>query len=499
MDIEKILIEVNIPEEQFKKHLDLPENNKILFSGIFGIGKTYFLKKFFNDSKKYNVVHLSPVNYSIASNEDIFRLIKFDILYNLIVEKNYDIQNNFKNINEEKIDFYDIYGFVNYNFTFLLAYMLHFIPKIGKASSNFAEKTKILWDNYILKLNDKENLIKEVSDFAHNMERHYLYENDIIVTIINDALNNFKQERKDNILIIDDLDRIDPKHIFRLLNIFSANTDDNIDSKYKHFSFDRIIFVLDIKNVRNIFHSQYGSSTDFSGYIDKFYSYEVFEFDNISAIMDSLSKILNSINTPDKYKAIFNLQEDSFIKRTIELVLITLIKNNALNLRTLLKFSGKEYSISGYQIMFKNHVKHASFQIPIILVYDFLKSIFGSHDGLMRAIKRSIRNINIDKHRYNLNWFTGMLLLILDCENHRFKVNISKDKIYKYACKEYSFTFHYSVRKNYQYNAQIFGGVVEKVLNEHDEEVELEFDVFFHILHKTFEKINDLQSSIVYV
>ncbi len=495
----KILIDTTTPEKQFEQHLNIIGNEKIIFSGIFGIGKTYFLKRFFKQHEKYNVIHLFPVNYSIATNEDIFKLIKYDILYELIVEKKYDIENDYNIIND-KADFYDIYGFINYNIVFLFAYSLHFIPIIGKASSSFLEKTKKLWDKYRTKskeIEGQDDLVKQVFDFVNKTEKHYLLENDIIVTIIDEALKKLKQIKesnikKENILIIDDLDRIDPEHIFRLLNVFSANTDDNVNSKYKRFSFDKVIFVLDIQNVRYIFHNRYGSATDFSGYIDKFYSYEVFEFDNTTEIANSVDKILNNIKTPEKYKKIFNLQEVSFVRNLSSLVLTVLIKNNTLNLRTLLKFSYKEYPVPIYPIKFKNYVRHENSRISIIIIYDFFKSIFGSYYGLIRAIAKSRKNINIETNIIDFELFTGMLLLVEDYENHNFQKNQSKEKSYVYQCKELKLTFYYSISEYNRFINREFGGNIIKVINEQNQEIEINFKIFFHILHKTFEKINDL-------
>ncbi|MBU6196576.1 MAG: hypothetical protein KGO93_03290 [Cyanobacteria bacterium REEB446] len=72
----------------FEKHLESPDNHRIIFSAKYGEGKTYFLKNIFFSSdenqKKYETVHLFPVNYAVASNEDIFELIKRDIITNLI-------------------------------------------------------------------------------------------------------------------------------------------------------------------------------------------------------------------------------------------------------------------------------------------------------------------------------------------------------------------------------------------------------------------------------
>ena len=84
---------------EFESHLADLENNKILFSGKFGKGKSTFLTHFFDNQeeylstnkKKYEVVHISPVSYTIASNEDIIKYIKYDIIYELI-KKNIEVE-----------------------------------------------------------------------------------------------------------------------------------------------------------------------------------------------------------------------------------------------------------------------------------------------------------------------------------------------------------------------------------------------------------------------
>ena len=60
------------------------------------------------------------------------------------------------------------------------------------------------------------------------------------------------------VLIVEDLDRIDPAHLFRILNIFSAH----IDYCYKNavipdrsivgnkFGFDNIVLVCDFSNIK---------------------------------------------------------------------------------------------------------------------------------------------------------------------------------------------------------------------------------------------------------
>src|SRR4051812_17546947 len=82
------------PSNEFTQHLNIPVNERIIFSAKFGMGKTTFLKWYFaqDDAKeKFNCIHLFPVNYSIAGNEDIFRYIKYDVIVELLKE-GYDVK-----------------------------------------------------------------------------------------------------------------------------------------------------------------------------------------------------------------------------------------------------------------------------------------------------------------------------------------------------------------------------------------------------------------------
>src|SRR5690554_5891 len=74
--------------EEFLQHLQIIENNDIILSAPFGTGKTHFLKEDFTPKTlgQYNVIHLFPVNYSVSSNEDIFELIKYDILFEIMLK-----------------------------------------------------------------------------------------------------------------------------------------------------------------------------------------------------------------------------------------------------------------------------------------------------------------------------------------------------------------------------------------------------------------------------
>ncbi|MFT5602845.1 MAG: hypothetical protein ACI9N1_003106 [Flavobacteriales bacterium] len=98
---------------------------------------------------------------------------------------------------------------------------------------------------------------------------------------------------KKNVLIIDDMDRILPDHLFRILNVISAHSGsyyyDNEEDKNK-FGFDKVIIVGDIQNFESSFKHNYGDQFDFFGYIDKFYSIEPFPYDNSKTIQELLNR-----------------------------------------------------------------------------------------------------------------------------------------------------------------------------------------------------------------
>src|SRR3989344_2062069 len=79
------LIPVDTPKGDFERFVEIDRNKRIFFSGKFGIGKTFFLQRFFEEhADKYDIYHLFPVRYQIASNENIIELLKYDILIELL-------------------------------------------------------------------------------------------------------------------------------------------------------------------------------------------------------------------------------------------------------------------------------------------------------------------------------------------------------------------------------------------------------------------------------
>ena len=300
--------EINIeePTSYFSKHLE--ENERILFSGAFGIGKTFFLKHFFEEKQKekYNVFHLFPVNYQIANNEDIFELIKYDILFHLFGQDWVDI--NVETFPKSLV----AQTFLLNNGVKILSKIMQCvqyknIDKVGKAIEILISAEKD-FRKYEKDINKNEVTLLEVFHEQLKQKKGSIYEFDAVSEFIYNNLANCNGEIKDvkkhkeNVLIIDDLDRIDPEHIFRMLNVFSAHTDIvDTEKGTNKFGFDKIIFVCDINNIRNIFAAKYGANTDFTGYIDKFFSKEIFPFDNKKAIFDFIRTTMYNKENESRY------------------------------------------------------------------------------------------------------------------------------------------------------------------------------------------------------
>jgi hypothetical protein len=305
-------IDISKQKENFDYFLANYNTERIIFSGIFGIGKTYFLNDFFSSHKKYFSISLYPTNYSVAKNEDIFELIKYDILYEILNDKP-DLE-SLSTTNFEALAFIaneDIYN--------LFKAFIEAIPTVGKRTLSILKPleqlVKVLQDTKT-KLGNNES--EHIEKFAHNfhIEKGSIYENDFYTQLIVKLIGNVKIKlNKEIVLVVDDLDRIDPDHIFRILNIFAAHFDIAVREGSKNkFDIDKVILCCDINNIRNIFKNRYGADVDFNGYIDKFYTCEIYHFNNKKLISDTINNFVSSIkivngNQPafESYSYFFNI------------------------------------------------------------------------------------------------------------------------------------------------------------------------------------------------
>lgn len=286
-------VPINKQLKEFRNHI--LANPRTFLASKFGDGKSYFLDEFKKENKDdFIFITLYPVNYQVASNEDIFNLIKRDILFQLMVQ----------GLFEAPIEISDelaLWGFIqNHNKSFLidlLPYMAsvalpaEWIPLVSEVlkTKNVFINLKQKFDEYKSKLKESEQLLEQ---FLDKVDGSFVYEEDFITSLIRKTIENNKEiwkkkgHQKQIVLIVEDLDRLDPAHLFRILNIFSAH----IDYSYKlmnrsdgtmvgnKFGFDNVVFVADFANVCKIFKHFYGEQTDFKGYIGKFLSSAPYEY-----------------------------------------------------------------------------------------------------------------------------------------------------------------------------------------------------------------------------
>ncbi|WP_343689965.1 P-loop NTPase fold protein [Chitinophaga sp.] len=390
-------MEINIatPSEKFSKHLDINNNKRILFSGRFGIGKSYFLKKYYENNNS-SVFYISPINYVVGANQDIFEWIKIDIA-KLLIEIIYDQQ---EPPTTEQLAI-NTYVFNNAGKIFVRLLRKTTIKALSK---KLEEKTGINIEDIVTEeieeyknSNEHNRIGTELSKIEKYITdslqfKGSIYERDLTTHIICECLQRIKNaNNQENILIIDDLDRLDPEHIFRILNILSAHNDHLDNDK---FGFDKVIIVCDKNNLESLFKHRYGDRADFEGYIEKFYSFEPFHY--------SLS---DSIITYCENNHFFNSLDDKN-KSLLKTLLIGLFKAEILKIRNLRKinnFSLKEMNVDDTYLDFKistspglriheTFVKNFNINVRIekdlLYVLNLLKIAFGGVNEMLDGFNK---------------------------------------------------------------------------------------------------------------
>jgi hypothetical protein len=393
----------------FKGHIEIQDNSRIVFSGPFGIGKSTFLNEYFeNNSDKYNYIHLYPVNYSIASNEDILALLEYDIIYELLAKSDVKLET-------ETYSDIEILKMVRINnFEELFSPLIECIPKIGKPLAGFLKVLK-KYEGLKLQYNagDKE-VIESLMKYMQDKTGSF-YKQDAYIEFISKTLDKLKDGegvKRENILIIDDLDRIDPEHIFRLFNVFAAHFDLNKGHTQNKFGFDKVIFVCDIENIREIFYHRYGVNSNFTGYIDKFYSICIFQVDNKLAIQHYVNKYL-----PSTHEFTTNLLID---------ILNRMIETGVLNFRNVKSII--------HRYAFKVGTSKYDEQLFFLEIARILVMISGDAESLIRKLencnkllieKGTPSFLNEDNEKVK-KYITGILLPAYDYKNmmaHNNQIN----------------------------------------------------------------------------
>ncbi len=329
--------------------------------------------------------------------------------------------------------------------------------KIGKAFSDVYENLKVI----INKIKEHNNDVqidekKELIDFLNEIVKKdkSIYEENRITQLISVLIETLKESNKEVILVLDDIDRLDPEHIFRILNVFACHFDFGNYTENK-FGLNKIILVCDIENIRSIFHSKYGQNVDFSGYIDKFYSREIYYFDNKYVVSSTIDKILASIKIPQSYSDILDFKNDNHTKNIFKEILEELVNNDLMNLRTLLKIFETEYSPKHYEFKTDNEYGSASnSQYKLTLIFDMLLSYFGSKTSLQLALdKLAVKVPSINVTQIGLGKY-GDLITLIDYRQHK-----SRTGEYVYTNKEYNLTISYSVKQYGDRAEQFFSNI----------------------------------------
>ena len=284
--------ELNNKLNEYKNHLE--HADRMILSAKFGDGKSFFLQKVREDTERfsdYEFITIYPVNYIVSSNEDIFEYIKRDILIQLT-------QLGLLN----KIDLNKLITsvFSFENFKEVISFLISCIPG-GAVYNKLLDKAFDISKKYSA---EKATYEKYFESF--NLQKGGLYEDDAYTQMIKECLNLLKSgylnEKKDIIqkkpvLIIEDLDRLDPAHLFRILNVVSAHIDDysHPDKIGNKFGFNNIVIVMDYDTTQHIFSHFYGENASYSGYMSKFLSEEPFRYSITELALPKLKDKITSV------------------------------------------------------------------------------------------------------------------------------------------------------------------------------------------------------------
>lgn len=287
-------IQLNKELEKFHSHLQ--QNQRTILSSIFGNGKTTLLNQYMSKySYESEFIVLHPVNYSCGSNEDIFEYIKRDILLQL---------SNKQLLERIDLDAIDSTLFTWDNLKDLIGFMISLAPG--------GDHLQKLWEKFQPWIDKGLNAKSEYEEKAITYENYSsifknqrggIYEHDVYTELIEKTLSTIhdrQQVENDShknkaILIIEDMDRVDPAHLFRILNVLGAHLDIDVENENKNgnkFGFDNIILVMDYYTTEHIFHHFYGKNANYNGYIQKFISHNVYHFNISNAARNELLSTL---------------------------------------------------------------------------------------------------------------------------------------------------------------------------------------------------------------
>lgn len=491
MEKDEEMIPIDLHLNDFKQYLDA--NSRCILSAKFGNGKSYFINQFIERySGEYLFIPIYPVNYQVMDNKDIFELIKRDILIRLLSNGLIDIETI--NFNPS---FLCYFYFIN-NAADVFTDILKIIPNVNLYGvdiniGNVIKSVKAIKNKYD---KWKQNITKTQKKSADDYINHFtklngsIYEFDAISQLICDIIKVYKQNypNKKVVLIIEDLDRIDPAHIFRILNVFSAHFDRYNVSTLKpyligddnKFCLDKIISVCDIDNIRNIYHHVYGEKTDFVGYISKFSNSKAFKYSLQDDLKDYIiNKLLD--NELQKYEKVCNCLAEQIIgsmdKANSTERNLRIIKERIIRAKSLIKRS--EFYLE--PPLNKLYIKTDSVFVYFLALLrcfdiDFTTLIHKSDikaemilmvEKYWLLIRKFAKNIFLDlnENRINVSYLAEQYMGILDWANgYSFNFGLSDNEVIDLNMKYFDVDNNPLVPKMYSYINDIVTFLNEKAL-----------------------------------
>lgn len=391
--MDELYQEYNEENERFAKHIAPEDNRHIFFSGKYGVGKSTFVRNFFEKhTDEYYSVFLTPVDYVVSSNENIFELIKADIIRHLFLAGHLK---KVKKSNTQKVK--AIGKTSTKNSLRIIPSILNSIDKlnvidpfIANGVSMVAELVEEIKDIHTEAMSSLEDAADKLDKYNNEIQKQLgtHLESNIISELIKDIIKEIAKSRKP-VLIIDDLDRLDPEHIFRILNILSAHN--NKDTDTNKFGFNKVIIIAHYDSIKATYLHRYGM-IDFPGYIDKFHSQGVFKFQPNDVLRRFIKKEIG--NTLPEYA-----------KEALSYLLVEFVNNDSIKFRTVIKALQTEAVLSDTIIQtiepheYVNESQYFSFlrenksikihlsSIPFLKVLQYLCFAFGGVDEVLSALE----------------------------------------------------------------------------------------------------------------
>ena len=198
----------------------------------------------------------------VEENRDVIEYIKRDILFQLIKDNRiYDFKEGYDKIFD---------AVCNVESLFKLAdFAASIIPVNGLKEGYKALKVLV---STIEEKRKEQDVLHVVDDYLNGFygKMGSISECDAFTYLIQKSLERMMAK---SVLIIEDLDRIVPAHLFRIMNVLSSQVDNPYYSEVPNgnkFGFDKIILVMDYEIARHLFHHFYGKEANYEGYINKF-------------------------------------------------------------------------------------------------------------------------------------------------------------------------------------------------------------------------------------